>query len=340
MSANPTLLSLPEKVQKAAGIVEAIPGLVDELRLQPPYNDGKMKASQVAERFIWERLKLLGVYDDEVSHDLLMSSDLREGDARHEFCEHLDPKIPVPRFRRVFAILRESNVDPDEAGPIDYAALGRVPDSELVDGIANAMQAMKPIGQWTDKELLDQYGPDGDTQVAEELDKRAKGRPFVMYTNEAECTIDVEGTLRMLKEARRRETPVHYKVADSLRRLFRATEFPSGFYYECPFHPGVLLFDGYCDECGYTWKDVEYDVRQFARIVQEMDEQPEKGPSIRQFVHTAHAEGIEGLEADYPKVAVEFRKRQEVDKLPSLKSRESGGSSTAVADPFGGNTRY
>jgi hypothetical protein len=345
MGTNPTSTFLSPKVSEAAKVVLGIPKFVDDLPRSGSSVPGPNEETdlQVAERYIWDRLSKLGIYNDDDSNVLLMSPDCTEGDARHVFCENGEPNLPVVRFKKVWSILKsgapvaavKATAEEKDEAAIDFGQLA----ADLKTGFG----AMKPIGQWTDAELMAKYAPDCPDEISDELNKRAKGRPFVVFADEVECTVDVEASLRLLKEARKRETPIHYKAGDALKRLFRAGDFPTQVYFECPLHKGVLLLDGYCDECGHTWEGVDYDVRQFVRVIADNGEAPESGPSIRQLIAAARQCGRErgyaAITEDYPKVWAVFQELAAEDKLPSLKSR-TASSEARKADPFAPSRRF
>jgi hypothetical protein len=200
--------------------------------------------------------------------------------------------------------------------------------------LAEVIAELKPIGQWNDQRLLEAYNSTCETGIITELTARSNDRPFIVFLNEAEGVVDIATSNLLLREARRRITPSQFKVGNTLKRVYKAGEFPSLVLTECPFHSHVLLFDGFCDECGQSWKGVSYEAMQFARIVAELSEQPSDSPSLTRFLKSAK-EGT--MQDDYPKVKLEFDERQEDNKLPNLKRRTAthGG----VSDPFHCNKR-
>jgi len=205
---------------------------------------------------------------------------------------------------------------------------------ELGKKMEAVVKAVKHPGQWKDIELIEAYNENCDSEIIRILSERSKNRAFVVYKNEKENIIDVDSTLRLLREARRRETPVHYKVSDVLKKLYKAGEFPSMFYFESPFAVGVLLFDGYCEKTKQSWNDVDYEVMQFARIALELQEAPREIYGMRQFINIAKQEGINGLIQDYPETYLKFKDAKEEGSLPILKKRVSDTSGRKIADPL------
>jgi len=318
---SPCPPTLSERVEVAAKLIVAVPGIQKEV------GDGM----DDAKGYICNRLAVLGIYSgspetDAESLKLLLSDDCPEGEARRVFCENGEPNLPVVRFKAVWRVLK----DVPEA-----IEVSDVPDA-TVEALKEMVRANRFHSQWSDRELLAAYTPDAPAELVEALNRRANGRAFIIFVDEKENVLDIEASLRLLREARRRETPVHFKVADCLKRLYRAGEFPSLVHLECPFHSGVLLMDGYCDECGHSWEGVSYEVMQFARMVRDAGEAPKSSPGVRQFIHHAMG-GLQTLRRDYPKVGVSYEEAEVDCQLPSLRRRQS---ERRVSDPMSPMKRY
>ena len=310
--------------------------------------DEAIPVEAVAEEWIWARLARLGIYKDDESYELLLSADCTEGEARRVFCENGEPSIPPVRFKRVWSILKATEVPASEEPSVDSSVI--CPEG-FKDGLKEIGKELagsfRPIGQWSDADLLNNYNQDCESGVIDELDRRAKGCAFIIFSNEVEGVVDIDASLRMLREARRGRTlPIHYKMADMLKKLYRVGEFPGYVMYECPFHPGTMLLEGYCDKCGHTWDAVSYELLQFARVVYNLGDAPNRCPGIRQFINSAMCHSpsnpFGGLTEDYPKAKLLFDESYLDDTLPSLKRRMSTtDSNSGSADPFNpGNKRY
>jgi hypothetical protein len=319
--------TITSRIEEASKVILGIPGFINdyhELLIAGQEHIGSF--GELPTKYIKSRLEALGIYEDDESLKLLESDDCTEGEARRAFCENGVPNLPPVRFKRVWGILKGKNSVPDTiSAPAHIQAAA---------GIEKVVQAIRPIDNWSDEELIAAYGPDCPI---DEMVRRSKGRAFVVFKNEEANIVDCDITLRMLREARKRETPVHYKSTDALKRLYRAGDFPSQVYEECPLHAHVLLLDGYCDECGHTWEGISLEAKQFARVLKESGEAPKDGPGIRQLLATART-GINALTSDYPKVSMKFHELKTEEKLPSLKSRKA--VSTGKQDPFAAGKRY
>lgn len=310
-----SLTALQLKVREAAKVLEAIPGMFEE-----EYDNGE-NVVIASEEYIWSRLQMLGVYKTEDSHEILASDDCTEGDARRFFCENGEPNIPVTRFKRIWRILKGST-------PETKTEEVSTPTSE----ISALAESMKPIGQWKDDRLLSEYGPECSSDIEEELNRRSKGRRFVVFSNEALHEIDSETSLKFLRQARRIETPETYIKDGKMIRLYQVGQFPSLVYDTCPLHPDQILMDGYCDKCGATWNDVQENARIFVRVMVEEGEEPTSTFEIRHLIEDA-TNGLDALLVAYPKVGILYNERSTEENLPSLKLRHSSGSNK-VADPF------
>lgn len=224
------------------------------------------KVMKIAEEYVWAGLAELGIEEDDLS--LLEAETTREGDARRVFVEHAigitdkpSVKVKPARFVAGWAVLKgKADRQEKKEGQSDVAAL---------------VGHLRPIHTFKDRELLAQYGPEASSEVIDELLKRSRGRPFVIYMPDGE-TVDVDNTLLMLRTARRHETKQYHGVirdGGSMVevRVYRADEFPKTWFEECPVHTGVMLTFGYCDKCENTWEGIEDAVRVVARVARDMN---------------------------------------------------------------------
>ena len=332
---TPTELSLSSllvKIVEASKVLESIPGFDRE------YEDEEGNILLESEEYIWSRLENLGIYKTEDSHEILVSYDCTEGDARRVFCENGKPNIPVTRFKRVWRILKGSTPETKEES------------TETPNEMSSLIDAMKPIGQWKDDRLLSEYGPECSSEVEEELRRRSKNRRFVVFSNEGIHEIHQELSLKFLRSARRLENAETFIHSDGkMYRLYEAGQFPSLVYDTCPIHSNQVLMDGYCDQCSVSWADVPENARIFVRVMIEEGEDPTSSFEIRQLIADAK-NGFDSLMTTYPKVGIAYNERNTEERLPSLKVRHLGGTMTVydskgnvIADPFhvsGGKRRF
>ncbi len=275
-----------------------------------------------AEELIGERLTQLGIYGEN-DLEFLLSADCTEGDARRVFCEDEPPVIPVPRFKRLWRILKEGA---EKESVADHPTL-----------MAATSELLRPHGQWKDEELLNAYGIDCEDGIIEALGKRSKGRPFIIFSDESNSVVDIKSTLSVLRLARRQETPATFPTDNGIKKLWPLGEFPTITQTECPIHPGTLLFGGYCDSCRKSWNGIDKTKMQFARLIAESGEGPEKPKEINVFIKELDGNEWMDIFEDYPNAREEMIDREHNGvQMPNLCKRTS---SPKVKDPITPNSR-
>jgi len=275
------------------------------------------------EETLFKALGKIGIVDDEISLDMLNAGDIATG----HIYSGLDgigvnmELVPDPRLHGIRRVLC------NPSNPIPYK-------DNRNDDLLTLFRESRPIGQRKDADLMEEYGVDCDPEIIDALLDRSHGRGFVIFDNKNE--VDVKNSLKLLRRARRSETPETYRVNGQLKRVYRAGDFPSVVQYECPFHP-VILFDTYCDDCKFDWEGVDYEVMQFAAVVNESGNGPVKSREIRDFIDIARKEGVEGLKDDYPDEYLRFQEMKDDEDLPNLKKRTSTASTNS--DPVNVRSR-
>ena len=278
------------------------------------------------EQTIWACLNKLGIYDDEISYELLMSKDCKEGDARAVFCE--TEKLPVPRFRKIWSILKEGSEEEKDESKYSNSST----TSALKEVIAN----IRPIGQLSNKELLDRYALNfEDSAVEEELKKRSCGTNCIAFIDKK--TIDVGISASLIAKAKKGiKVPSVLKKDNKLYNIRPVGEFPQEAYDVCPV-TGCLLFDGYSEELGITWT-VHLEVKQFIWLMND------QGIKIDAFTANniqkmAETEGFDAIKLQYPKITELYEGLSDTGGLPSLKEKLNS-KQTQKIDPFRGNRRF
>lgn len=208
--------------------------------------------------------------------------------------------IPVARMKIAWEILK-----------------GRDP---FVKGI-NKDLSQKQIGQWSDLELLQQYGKDCPLDVQEQLIKRTNGRHSIIFSDNGE--IDVENSLFLVRRARHQETRDTFLVNDVIKQVYRVGEFPMDVMFECPIHADTLLAGDYCGDCAKKWDVNDYERNVFIRLIAEQEEDVD--------MRIYRSKTFEELKTDFPKVFILFNELKEEGRLPSLKRKISKPKDS---DPF------
>lgn len=214
--------------------------------------------------------------------------------------------IATPRLKLAWSILQ----------PTKQEEKAQVASTEL----SVLAKSLRPVGQWSDLELLEVYGKECPTEVEEQLKKRSKGRFCIIFLDDG--TVDTENSLYMLRKARYQETPSTFEIQKTMKQLFKIGEFPLEVFYECPIHSNVLLVDGYCEECGITHDTNNTKRLALLRLIS--TESPDPARTYRELP-------FEQLSKEFPKIFLRFKELEAEDKLPSLKRRISKGRDS---DPF------
>lgn len=292
------------------------------------------KASEVmkiTEEQLWQYLSKIGICkDDADALSLLEAETTREGDARNSFCDTYNTSkgevpVPVVRFLAGWAILKGK-------------AKGAESNKE-VSSNAELIACLRPIAQYSDTELLEKYDIDASSEIIDELDRRSQSRPFIVYDVNKE-NIDIENTLRMLKVARRKETKQKHVLPNGKPvLLYCAGQFPMLFVEESPIHPGVILTDGYCDECGQNWSGISLEDRIIVRVAVMAEAIETTKASINKLINQIRigdgdhvSPGTESL-LDIPDVKFLYDELKENGQLPVLRKRASSSQDGSHRDP-------
>lgn len=225
--------------------------------------------------------------------------------------------VPEPRLKIVWRILKNDNVFEQKEMTLPHNDLSI---------ITEILKQNKPIGQWSDTELLKQYGKDCTVQIEEELKTRSHGRPCIVF-NEFDETIDIESSLLLLRQSRRLDTPSVFSVKDLIRKVYKIGDFPMNILYECPIHSNILLSGDFCEECGLKWENFEANKDKFV-LLRLISQTTKIEPSTLRSYLTMSFNEISNL---YPKILLHFNDLKEEEKLPTLKRRLSN---TKSGDPF------
>jgi hypothetical protein len=261
--------------------------------------------------FLEKVLQSMGIDDTEIGIQTLEAETTTYEDFKLAFRTlDLQTPIPEPRLKLAWTTLTQENE--------------KAQDDEPVTGNLNSIDIIKtfrPIGQWSDLELLQVYGRDCPGEVEDELKKKSKGRFCIIFQKDG--SVDVENSLYMLRKARHQETTSTFIIQNETRQVYKVGEFPLDVLYQCPIHKSILLVDGYCEECGIVHDTKAMSRLIFLRLIREQSPQVE--PRIYRNMT------FDELAKEFPKVFVSYKELEEEDRLPSLKQRISNSTGT---DPF------
>ena len=194
----------------------------------------------------------------------------------------------------------------------------------------------KPIEQKSDSELLDEYLQSEDERIEFELNKRAKGRRFIVTNDVLGNDINKELTLQTLKQARKQEIPALFTQNGSVFYIYRIEEFhPSNrLRDESPLAPGVALFNDFCPVTNFSFEGITHRMRQFFRIA--IMTYPSK--QELQSLYSLELKNVEPengkLPQLFPVAFKTFKETELLGTLPSLKLIENLKPTIQHQDPF------
>ena len=203
--------------------------------------------------------------------------------------------------------------------------------------LTQLLQSSRPIQQWSDEELLTAYIKKDQEEFEFELNKRAKGRRFIVISNHETEEIDTEATLRMLKRARKEDIPSFYQTGDGENiHIYRIEDYHKSnrIRSESPLRPGIALFDDFCPVSNISFSGVGMSARRFIRLIREVEgEQPKRDEKY--LVEIGREKGLDGLMREYPELHDTYMRRSADETLPTLKLVENVTSTYITkSDPF------
>jgi len=277
------------------------------------------KVMKITEDAVWTGLAQIGIEKGDADALALLDAETTtEKDAQGAT---VFGGVPVVRFKAGWAALKGQKADAKPADPRPLK-LGKV-------------------AEWTDQDLIAAYGVDCDSRIADELDRRAKAQPFVIFNEDG--TVCASATGELLRSARRltrdQRMPETYLVEGSLRRVCRAGEFPQNWMEECPLHADTTLVNGYCDKCQLHWTKVPMEARVVARLAVGMGEVKKGMTSAERaaFVLDLEENGAASL-LRVPAIRLKHDEAKENNQLPILRRRVSKDS--RGKDPFYAHRTY
>lgn len=234
-------------------------------------------------------------------------------------------------------------VDPFDTSTLQVTKLDApVTPNPTVDALVQIIQASKPVGQMTDPELLALWDKDRSEHSENELNRRAKGQPFIILKSGTNVPgreeIDVEYTLEMLKSARKRNNPKIVPYRDNtFASVYKISELNLNdrIIEICPIC-GEVLWRGYCEKCNSNFAGIGNDERAYVRLIAESGKFQTSSVSDRKAVLTSAAKGIEDLKITWPSIFKRFEELKLTGDLPKLRMIANRPAQVPVdiQDPF------
>jgi len=310
--------ALIERIQKA---VSETPIVVAGTKL--PKED--------AETLIWRLLSdsRIGVQkNDPETHALVSPSLISERDFRSVFCD--DGRMALPSAK---ALMKALLIEDQKETPKEEK-------SGIVDALANMFAINKPIGQYSTKELLEKYDAYSPQDIWDELSKRGKNHPCIVFEKGA---VNVQLSLNILQSIRKGQIPgTTYNNGEKTHRVYPVGVFPEESSLCCPL-TGKILNNGYSPDLDMSWAGVPEECLVFIRIVRDENRGESFGKFVAKGLLKTAKEGIEALKEEYSKEALVYEELKALNQLPSLRvslnSLAAGRMIGTKSDPFGSPRR-
>jgi hypothetical protein len=297
---------------------------------------------------MWKCLDVIGIENNQDGLILLDADTTTESDAKTFFCDPSEPiasdcPVKIARFKAGWAVLKGKIKTEIKEG----------------NGVAAIVESLKSVDQLPDEKLLEKYaqqGQDCSDTIMNRLKSICHNRPFVIFDGEQ---IDLPETLKLLRIARRQDTPSTWLVervdnsaeygpnsSPTMKKVMvrpaAVGEFPNAWLEDCPIHGDTILIDGYCEKCQNSWKGVIMEDRIMVRIASEVGAIDRSYVAIKNWIELIFA-SYSPQKPGYlkswkdslaPSTFLRYNELKEENKLPVLRRKMSKGQSC----PFGHKT--
>lgn len=173
-----------------------------------------------------------------------------------------DCGVPMPIARAIAKIWR-AEVAPI-ASPSTPGKKGVQFGEFELSGAAELALAIGQVSGLGDSILLSNYDPMGRDDIVRELDTRARGKKFIVFTDKASLAIDVGMSLGFLRLIKQNVDVGDFTTIEGRTvELFRSGVLPDRALDICPIH-GIHLVNGFCGQCHQSWGGVSEGMRKLA----------------------------------------------------------------------------
>lgn len=250
----------------------------------------------------------------------------------------LKKEVPILKKKAAAGILKGENEKKEV--PVSKKEMSEELSVSSKWWLTEELKMTRPIKQWADEELLRRYADRREYEVEQELHRRAKQQRFVVLIpsekgySPGKEVIDLQKSLELLKNARKRTNPSIIPVEDGVRPVYfiielniqdRITEL-------CPFCENGL-YQGYCDSCQVNFSGLDDDCRAFIYLVSKMDNFNSNSMSDRKVLMASSVKGLGSLKSDWPSLSQSFDEMKLLGTLPKLRFIASRPAKK-VDDPF------
>jgi len=303
------------------------------------------KVLGIPQKTILKALDEAGISNDTEGLFILNSPTTSVPDLESILSDCADKIIKPLKLKAAAALLKDGDKERD----LDPVAKQEVPEvlekklDTMVD-VAEALKSFRPIQQWCDRELLEKFALDRDSEIEQELHKRSFGRNIIILKqgkNEpGKEEIDISNSLELLKMARKRVTPTIIPVGNEgvvspVYPILRLN-IQDRIVEHCPLC-SETLYMGFCEKCNVRFTDIGDDERAFIHLIASSDQFDVNSFSDKKAVIASASKGIVDLRLTWPSLSQKFDELKITGDLPKLKFISS--RPTNVQDPFfvGGN---
>lgn len=182
------------------------------------------------------------------------------------------------------------------------------------------------IEDWTLEQLLSRYDPEiPDDKVARELEKRSKGKRFIVFSKDR--SVDVRSSEFLFKELRKGFSERDWFEVDGTNcKIYKVGVGPHELFDENPLYPGeALRLDGMCEHTQRKWAQVPLSVRQVLYLARTdskeltIEKAADAHYILDQIKDKNAAESEKWVKDRYPQAFSAFGERKERNLLPALK---------------------
>lgn len=242
------------------------------------------------------------------SEDCLTFGDLAKHFVQPGFCKVAVLRLGMKHLRGQTELIQKT-AEPSET-------LAGAGIAELAAAVSDMAKSNRPIENWTDKELLDQYD-ESNPKVIKELSARAHGRHCIVFKDNSETMVNADASLELLKLAKKQSTPDRWRINGVLVAVKRPGVFTPRALDESPFYSNVALVNNYCSQSDTDWTGVSTKNRILARIHVQLVEKT--ALSQRELKSICADARKESFEQDYASASLIYNELERQDKLPKMK---------------------
>lgn len=182
------------------------------------------------------------------------------------------------------------------------------------------------VEDWRIEELLESYDPaQADNRIARELEKRSKGKRFLVFKKN--CSVDIPSSVILYEELRKGFSEREwFEAGGTLCKIYKVGVGPQELFDENPLYPGEpLRLDRTCEHTQRKWDEVPLAVRQvlYLALTDSKELTIEKAADAHYVLDQVKgknaAESEKWVKERYPHAFSAYAEKKERNLLPTLK---------------------